>query len=576
MNISEPFIRRPIATSLLAAGILILGVVAYNFLPVAPLPNVEFPTIYVSAALPGADPETVATSLAAPLERRFATIAGVTEITSTSTLGGVGILLQFDLNRNIDGATRDVQAAINAAASELPPALPQPPSYRKANPNDSPIMVLALTSDSYRLSELYNFCYQILAPKISQIPGVSQVDIGGGAKSAVRVRVNPPALASMELTMDDIRTALVNSNSNLPKGGIDGNGLGYAINSNDQLLEAKEYKDIIVAQKNGTSIPLNAVATVVDANENVRMAGWYNDKRAVLLIVRKQSDANIIETADQIHASLPQLERWLPPSVHLSVLSDRTNTIRASVKEVQFSLLISTCLVVMVCFIFLRRFWPTLIASITVPLSLAATFGVMYLLHFSLDNISLMALTISVGFVVDDAIVVIENIVRYLEEGCSPFEAALKGAKQVGFTVISISISLIAVFIPLLFMGGLVGRLFHEFSVTLSVAIIVSAIVSLTLTPMMSSRFLQADSPEVRAGGFYRFTEHILNSVLHFYDFTLKWVLKHSFLMLLLTLAVIGFTVQLYIHSAKGFFPLQDTGMIAGNTEAAQDISFEA
>ncbi|MEO8205588.1 MAG: efflux RND transporter permease subunit [Chthoniobacterales bacterium] len=576
MNISEPFIRRPIATSLLALGVMILGITAYNFLPVAPLPNVEFPSIYVSASLPGADPSTAASSLAAPLERRFATIAGITEMTSTSTQGGVGILLQFDLSRSIDGATRDVQAAINASANELPPDIPQPPNYRKANPNDAPIMVLAMTSDAYRLSELYNFCYQILAPKISQITGVSQVDIGGGAKSAVRVQINPPALASMGLTLDDVRTALTTSNSNLPKGGVSGGGLGYAINSNTQLFEAVDYKHIIIAQKNGTPIPLNAIGSVVDANENVRMAGWYNDKRAVLLIIRKQSDANIIETVDQVRAALPQLERWLPPSVKLSILSDRTNTIRASVRDVQHSLLISICLVVMVCFIFLRRFWPTFIASITVPLSLLATFGIMYLLHFSLDNISLMALTISVGFVVDDAIVVIENIVRYLEKGCSPFEAALKGAKQVGFTVISISISLIAVFIPLLFMGGLVGRLFHEFAVTLSVAIIVSAIVSLTVTPMMSSRFLRSDSPEIRASWFYRFTENILNSILHWYAVSLKWVLRHSFLMLLLTLAVLAITVVLYIQAPKGFFPVQDTGMMFGSTEAAQDISFAA
>ena len=573
--ISEPFIRRPVATSLLAAGVMIFGSLAYHFLPVAPLPNVEFPTIFVSAGLPGVDPQTAATSLASPLERRFSNISGVNEITSSSSIGGTTVVLQFDLNRSIEGAARDVQAAINAAANELPLDLPSPPSYRKANPNDAPAMVLALTSDAFRLSELYNFAYQLVVPKISQIPGVSQVDIGGGAKSAVRIQLNPPALASMGLTLDDVRNVIMQVNTpQLPKGSLDGQHRSWAVNSNDQLFDAEDYNDIIIANKNGVPVPLSAVGQAIDANENIRQSGSFNGQRAVLLIIRKQADANIIATVDKIQSLLPLMQSWLPPAVKISVLSDRTATIRASVHDVQLALVVSVALVVMVCFLFLRRFWPTFIASVTVPLSLAGTFGAMWALDFSLDNISLMALTVAVGFVVDDAIVVIENIVRYLDKGYAPLQAALAGAKQIGFTVVSISLSLVAVFIPLLFMGGITGRLFHEFSVTLCAAIVISAIISLTLTPMLCSRFLTAADLHRKDGWFLGSLERGFEWVLAKYAKSLQWVLQHSFLMLAATAAAIGLTVWLYYTTPKGLFPSQDTGILSGSTEAAQGTSF--
>jgi multidrug efflux pump len=575
VSISEPFIKRPIATSLLAAGVLLAGFLAYSMLPVASLPRIDIPTIMVSAQLPGVDPTTAATSLAAPLERRFSNIAGVTEMTSTSQLGGSTIVLQFDLNRDINGAARDVQAAINAASNELPANLPNPPTYRKANPADAPVLILALTSDTTPLSQLYNYAYELLQPRILQVPGVSEMDIGGGAKSAVRVQVDPASLASMGLSLSDIATMLQSVNRDAPKGSLQGDSIGFTINSNDQLQTAKDYNGLIVTQKNGIPIPLSSVATVIDSNENRLQAGWYNAKRAVLLIIRKQADANVIDTVDRVKALLPQMRLWLPPSVHLDILIDRTTTIRASVHDVQVALTVSVMLVVLVCFLFLRRFWPTFIASVVVPLALAGTFGFMYLLHFSLDNISLMALTVCVGFVVDDAIVVIENIVRHLEEGLTPMEAALKGARQIGFTIVSISISLVAVFIPLLFMGGVVGRLFHEFSVTLSVAILVSAVVSLTLTPMMCGRFLRQNVPEVERGWFYELTERGFKAILDLYAVTLRWVLKHSFIMLVVTFAVLIVTIWLYGIVPKGFFPSQDTGQIMGITEAAQDISFD-
>ncbi|MGH8095487.1 MAG: multidrug efflux RND transporter permease subunit [Chthoniobacterales bacterium] len=576
MNVSEPFIRRPVGTSLLAAGILILGAVAYHFLPVAPLPKVDFPTINVSAQEPGVDPETAASSLAAPLERRFAQIAGVSEITSVSSLGGSNITIQFDLNRDINGAARDVQSAINAAAGELPSGLPNPPSYRKINPSDSPIMVLAMTSDSHPLSQVYNLADQIIGQRISQADGVSQVLIGGGAKSAVRVQVNPVLLASMGLSMEDIRTMLSQVNVNEPKGVLDGQERRFVVTSNDQLTDASQYLPIIVAQHNGAAVPLRDVGTAIDAQENNQQAGLFNNKRAVLLVIFKQPDANVVRTTDQIHAILPQLKTWLPPGVHLDVMADRTSTIRASVNDVQLTLLVTMALVVMVMFLFLRRFWPTFIASITMPLALAGTFGVMWLCGYSLDNLSLMALTVSTGFVVDDAIVVIENVVRFIEKGDRPFPAALKGARQIGFTVISMSVSLIAVFIPLLFMGGLIGRLFHEFAITLSAAIVVSGVVSLTLTPMLCSRFLRQEDPNEQRSRLYRASETGFNFIHDFYARTLKWVLDHEYTMLIVTAAVIVATVWLYIVVPKGFFPEQDTGQMIGITEAAQDISFEA
>ncbi len=576
MSISEPFIRRPIATSLLAIGLMLVGLVAYRVLPVAPLPQVDFPTINVAANYPGVDPTTASTSLAAPLERRFANIAGVNEITSVSQLNGAVITLQFDLSRDINAAARDVQAAINAAQNELPPGLPNPPSYRKANPNDLPVLILALTSDAVPLSQIYNYATELLVPALSQVPGVSQVGVGGGAKSAVRVQVDPGALAAMGLSIDNVRTVLQGQNKDEPKGAIDSDLTSFTVNTNDQLFTADDYKNLIIGQKNGVPIPLSAVGHVIDATEDRLQAAWFNSKRAVVMFVRKQADANVVETVDRIKDILPQLQRWLPPAIHLDIQSDRTLTIRASVSDVQTSLLISVGLVVMVCFLFLRRISTTFIACTAVPLSLAGTFAAMWLLNFSLDNISLMALTISVGFVVDDAIVVIENIVRYVEQGLSPMEATLKGAKQIGFTVLSISISLVAVFIPLLFMGGIIGRQFHEFSVVLSVAILVSGAVSLTLTPMLCSRFMKEERPDQPRGRFYRTTEAVFNGMLGFYSRSLRWVLKHSFLMLLVTVATICVTVWLYNIVPKGFFPQQDTGSIMGITEGAQDISFDA
>ena len=576
MNISEPFIRRPVGTSLLAAGVLLLGAVAYYFLPVAPLPKVDFPTISVSAQEPGVDPQTAASSLAAPLERRFAQIAGVSEITSVSSVGGSSVTIQFDLNRDINGAARDVQSAINAASGELPSGLPQPPSYRKVNPSDAPIMVLAMTSDALPLSQVYNLADQIIGQRISQVEGVSQVVIGGGAKSAVRVQMNPVALASMGLSLEDIRTTLSQANVLSPKGAFDGEQQRFVIASNDQLTHADQYLPIIVAQHNGAAVPLRDVGTAVDAQENRDQAGLFNNKRAVLLVIFKQPDANVVRTTDQVHAILPQLRTWLPPSVHLDVMSDRTTTIRASVRDVQLTLVITMALVVMVMFLFLRRFWPTFISGVTMPLALAGTFGVMWLCGYSLDNLSLMALTVSTGFVVDDAIVVIENIVRFIERGEPPLQAALKGARQIGFTVISISLSLIAVFIPLLFMGGLIGRLFHEFAVTLSVAILVSLVVSLTLTPMLCGQFLKAEDRSRRRGLIDRLSERGFNAMHNFYEQTLKWVLQHEYTMLIVTAVVIVATVYLYFIVPKGFFPQQDTGQMTGTTEAAQDISFEA
>jgi hydrophobe/amphiphile efflux-1 (HAE1) family protein len=576
MNISEPFIRRPVGTSLLAAGVLMLGAVAYYFLPVAPLPKVDFPTISVSAQEPGVDPQTAASSLAAPLERRFAQIAGVSEITSVSSLGGSSITIQFDLNRDINGAARDVQSAINAASGELPSGLPQPPSYRKVNPSDAPVMVLAMTSDALPLSQVYNLADQIIGQRISQVEGVSQVVIGGGAKSAVRVQMNPVALASMGLSLEDIRTTLSQANVLSPKGAFDGEQQRFVIASNDQLTHADEYLPIIVAQHNGAAVPLRDVGTAIDAQENRDQAGLFNNKRAVLLVIFKQPDANVVRTTDQIHAILPQLRTWLPPSVHLDVMSDRTTTIRASVRDVQLTLVITMGLVVMVMFLFLRRFWPTFISGVTMPLALAGTFGVMWLCGYSLDNLSLMALTVSTGFVVDDAIVVIENIVRFIEKGEPPLQAALKGARQIGFTVISISLSLIAVFIPLLFMGGLIGRLFHEFAVTLSVAILVSMVVSLTLTPMLCGQFLKAEDHSRRRGLVDRLSERGFSAMHTFYERTLKWVLQHEYTMLIVTAGVTVATVYLYFVVPKGFFPQQDTGQMTGTTEAAQDISFEA
>ncbi|MBV8141486.1 MAG: efflux RND transporter permease subunit, partial [Verrucomicrobia bacterium] len=461
-------------------------------------------------------------------------------------------------------------------SSELPPGLPSPPTYRKANPNDLPVLILALTSDSVPLSVIYDQAEELLVPALSQVPGVSEVDVGGGARTAVRIQVDLAALAAMGLSIDNVRAVLQGQNKDEPKGSIDGDRISFTVNANDQIFSADQYKNLIIGEKNGVPIPLSAVGRAIDGTEDRLQAAWFNSKRAVVMFVRKQADANVIETVDRMKALLPQLERWLPPAIHLAIQSDRTVTIRASVADVQMALLISVALVVMVCFVFLRRLSTTFIACVTVPLALAGTFGVMYLLKFSLDNISLMALTISVGFVVDDAIVVIENIVRHLEQGLTPLQATLAGARQIGFTVVSISISLVAVFIPLLFMGGIIGRQFHEFSVTLSAAILVSAVVSLSLTPMLCSRLMRQESSEQSRGWFYRATEKLFNGMIGIYSSSLRWVLRHSFLMLIVTAVTICLTVWLYTIVPKGFFPQQDTGLVMGITEAAQDISFDA
>ena len=579
MNISEPFIRRPAGTSLLAIGLFLLGVVAYRFLPVAAIPRVDFPMVSVSASLPGADPATVASSLAAPLEKRIAQISGVSEITSVSTLGGTSITLQFDLDRNVDGAARDVQAAINAAASELPANLPGPPTYRKVNPADAPIMIMAMTSDTEPASKVFEYADSIIAQKLSQVEGVSQVLIPSAEKSAVRVQINPAALAAAGLSLEEVRTFLSQVSVDQPKGSLDGAKEFYTLTSNDQITDARDFRPLVLANTNNIPIKLSAMGKVVQGVENSLLAGWAGTqtvpmRRAVLLIVFKQADANVIETVDRIKAQLPQLKHWIPPAVKLLVISDRTTTIRASVDDVEMSLVASIALVVMVIFLFLRRFWPTFIASVTVPLALAGTCGVMYLLGYSIDNLSLMAITISVGFVVDDAIVVIENVYRYIEQGEHSLPAALKGAKQIGFTVISISISLVAVFIPLLLMGGLIGRLLHEFAVTLSLAILISGVISLTLTPMMCSRFLKPEADYGPPGRFNRACERVFNWGLTGYEHGLKWVLRHQGFMLLVALATFIGTIALYITVPKGFFPQQDTGVLFGSTDAAQDVSF--
>jgi hydrophobe/amphiphile efflux-1 (HAE1) family protein len=574
MNISAPFIHRPAGTSLLAIGLFLLGLVAYHFMPVAPIPRVDFPMISVSASLPGADPATVASSLAAPLERRLAQIAGVSEITSVSTLGGCSVTIQFDLSRKVDSAARDVQAAINAATSDLPINLPGPPTYRKINPADAPIMILAMRSEILPSARVFECADSIIAQRLSQVEGVSQAFVGGADKSGVRVQINPGALASAGFSLEDIRSLLGQVNVNSPKGSFDGDRISYAISSNDQLLEGGEYQNLIITQRRGVPIRLSSLGRAIDSAENQRVAGWAGTNRAVLVIVFKQAGANVIETVDRIRTVLPQLEKWLPPSIKISEVSDRTVTIRASVEDVQFSLGLSIALVVLVIFLFLRRFWPTFIASVTVPLALAGTFALMYLCEYSIDNLSLMAVTISVGFVVDDAIVVIENIHRFIERGETPLQAAIKGARQIGFTVISMSSSLIAVFIPLLFMGGLIGRMFHEFAVTVSLAILVSGVISLTLTPMLCSRFLRAESEMTSAGPFGRFCERSFNWLLGWYELGLRWVLRHQGFMLGVAFLTMAATVWFYKIVPKGFFPQQDTGIVMGTTEAAQDISF--
>ena len=573
MHISAPFIRRPVATSLLSVAILLAGGVAFYLLPVAALPHVDFPTIYVRASLPGASPETVASSLATPLERQFGRIAGVTQMTSASQLGNTGITLQFDLDRDINAAARDVQAAINAAAGQLPAGLPNLPWYRKINPSETDILDLSVSSDTIPRSHLYDLSDSILAQKISQVDGVGQVNTYGGAKPAVRVDVNPNALAHYGISLEEVRFALRSANANTPKGNLEDSSNRWVLTDTDQLLKPEQYAPLIVAYRNGAPVRLSDIAKVAEGIEDLRNSGFANGKPAVVIGIGRQPGANIIETVDRIKALLPELRASIPPSVTLTPTFDRTTTIRASVNDIEFTLLLTVALVVMVIFLFLRNAWATIIPSIAVPLSIIGTFGVMYLLGYSLDNLSLMALAICTGFVVDDAIVVIENITRYLEEGESPLAAAMKGSREIGFTVLSMSTSLIAVFIPLLLMGGIIGRLFREFAITLSVAIVVSLCVSLSTTPMMCALFLKSEK-DMKRGKLYRASERVFQKGVSTYASGLRWVLRHQPFMLVLTGATICLSVYLYVVIPKGFFPQQDTGLMAGNILGSQDTSF--
>jgi len=573
VSISAPFIRRPVATTLLTIALALLGAIAYQFLPVSPLPQVEFPTIQVQAGLPGASPETMASSVATPLERQFGRIAGITEMTSASSLGSTNITLQFDLGRNIDAAGRDVQAAINAARGDLPANLPNNPSYRKVNPADSPILILALTSKLVPREKLYDVASSVLQQKLSQIQGVGQVFVWGGALPAVRVDVNPALLNAQGLALEDVRLAINAANLNRPKGDLANGETSWSIATTDQIMTAADYRPLILRYRSGSALRLSDVAKVTDSVENVRSAGLSNGIPAIMLPIFRQPDANIIDTVDRVRKILPQLQASVPPAMELKVLIDATRTIRASVKDVQLALSISIGLVILVVFVFLRSVRSTLIPSVAVPISLIGTFGVMYLLGYTIDNLSLMALTVATGFVVDDAIVVVENITRHLENGMEPMEAALHGAKEIGFTVISISLSLIAVFIPILLMGGIVGRLFREFAVTLSVAIVISMVVSLTTTPMMCSRLLRPQSEETH-GRLFQASERAFQWILGHYEASLTWVLRHQRFTLAVALGTMLATVGLYIVIPKGFFPQQDTGRITGTIQAAQDISY--
>ncbi len=571
MSISAPFIRRPVATSLLMAAILLAGIAAYPLLPIGPLPQVDFPTINVQAQYPGASPETMATSVAQPLERQFAQIPGVAQMTSSSVLGQSQITVQFNLNRNIDAAALDIQSAITAALGQLPKDIPSPPTYRKINPSDAPIMILAVQSDQLPLIRVDDYADNILAQQISQIKGVGQVFIGGEQKRAIRIQVDPARLAAMGLTLEDVRAGLVNASADSPKGTLDGARRDFTIYANDQITRAADYANVIVSWRNGAPVRVRDIGRAVDAASNLRVAGWQNGHRGVLLVIFKQPDANIISTVDSISAALPRLIASLPPSVHVIKMLDRTQTIRASISEVRLTLMLSVALVVMVIFLFLRNVWATVIPSIAVPVALIGTFGAMYLFGYSIDNLSLMALTISVGFVVDDAIVMLENIYRHIEEGMPAFEAALKGAGEIGFTIVSMSASLIAVFIPILLMGGIVGRLFREFAVTVSMAVAISAFVSLTLTPMMASRFLRHESTH---GRLYRTIEHGFEALIGAYRRGLDLALRHNRITLAVFFATLATSVALYIIVPKGFFPEQDNGVLIGISQGGQDVSF--
>ncbi|MEA2810282.1 MAG: hypothetical protein QOJ17_4423 [Rhodospirillaceae bacterium] len=575
MNISAPFIRRPIATTLLTAAIFLVGVAAYPLLPVAPLPNVQYPTLVVTANYPGASPSTMAATIATPLETQFGQmLPGLTQMTSTSVLGNTQITLQFDLSTDINAAATLVLEAMNAAQGSLPKDMPTPATFRETNPADAPILVLSMQSDQAPITDVDNYAENILEQQISQLPGVGLVLVGGQQTPAIRVQVDPEKLASMGLTLEDVRTVLTNATVDAPKGSVNGPDQSYTIYANDQLTEAEPYNKIIIGYRNGAPIRISDIGRAVSGPQNREVIAWTNGKPSVLLLVFKLPSANVISTVDNVKNKLPELERDFPPEIRLDVVSDRTLTIRASIADVEFTLMLSIALVVVVIFIFLRNIWETIIPSLTVPVALVGTLAAMYLCAFSLDNLSLMGLTIAVGFVVDDAVVMIENIVRHIEQGMKPFDAAIKGAGEIGFTIISISISLIAVFIPLLLMSGIVGRLFREFAICVSITIIVSVVVSLTLTPMMASRFLTAETHS--HGGIYNIVEGMFDGMLGFYERTLDVALRFRFITLMVFFATVCVTVLLFIAIPKGFFPTQDTGMIIGITDANQDISFDA
>jgi multidrug efflux pump len=575
VSISQPFIQRPVGTTLLTVGLTLAGVVAFRQLPISALPQVDYPTIVVSTTFPGASADTMASSVTAPLERQFGQMPSLAQMTSVSSASSSQITVQFTLDRNIDAAQQDVQAAINAASNVLPANLPSPPTYSKSNPADVPILTLAITSDTLPLPKVNDYADSILAQKISQVSGVGLVTLGGAQKPAVRVRVDPQALAGTGLTLEDVRSALMAANINAPKGTLDTPRQEYTLATDDQLSNAESFAPILLAYKNGSPLRLQDVARPIDGVENAQLAGWANDKRAIILNVQRQPGANVIAVADRVKALLPQLEANLPQGLHVSILSDRTETVRASVKDVEFTLVLTIGLVVLVMFVFLRNLRATSIPSVTVPLSLVGTFGCMYLLGYSLNNLSLMALTISTGFVVDDAIVMIENISRYIEEGEPPFQAAIKGAGQIGFTIVSLTVSLVAVLVPLLFMTGLIGRLFREFAVTLALAIGVSALLSLTLTPMMCAWILKPEPPADQRGRFYAWSERTFERIIAGYGRGVDWVLLHQPLTLAITIGTFLLTLILALAIPKGFFPVQDTGLLTGVTEAGPDVSFE-
>jgi hydrophobe/amphiphile efflux-1 (HAE1) family protein len=574
MNISAPFIERPIATALVMVGLLVAGLVAYPLLPVASLPNVNYPTLTVTAQLPGADPQTIAATVASPLELQFGEIPGLTQMTSSSALGYTQITLQFELSRNIDGAVSDTLSAIQTASAYLPKNLPYPPMIRKVNPADTPILVLGVSSDSLPITTVDAYAQNILLQKISQISGVGLVGIGGQQQPAVRVQVDPAALAARGINLEDVRTVLGQANVDLPKGQLNSPRQTFTFNTNDQLFDPEKYADLIIAYRNGSPVRVRDVGRAISAGQNELIAGWENNKRAIILAIQRQPGANVIETVQRIKNMMPVLQASIPAAVKIDVISDRTQTIRASVADVQFTLMLTIALVVAVIFIFLRSFWATVIPAITVPLSLIGTFAILYEMGYSLDNLSLMALSIAVGFVVDDAVVEIENIQRHIEEGLSPYDAAMKGSGEIGFTVVAITFSLIAVFIPLFLMSGYVGLLFREFAMTVSVALLLSLVISRTLTPMMCAYLLKPESHE--HGWLYRISERGFDGILNAYEAGLKIVMRHRFITLMVMLGTIVVTGYLYVIIPKGFFPQQDTGLIIGQSEAAQDISFQA